>query len=132
VWCWGDNNSGQLGDGTSTRRTRATQVSGLTSVIALSAGATHTCAVRAGGGVLCWGANNARQLGDGTNVSDRRSPTPVIGLPAAAVEIAAGAVHTCARLVDHRVYCWGDNTYGQVNANASEQPQPPTLVPGLN
>ena len=77
--CWGDNNRGQLGDGTRTERTTPVQVDGLTTgVTQISAGFNHTCAV-ADGVVKCWGSNSSGQLGDGTKTR-RTTPVDVSGL----------------------------------------------------
>jgi alpha-tubulin suppressor-like RCC1 family protein len=83
VWCWGQNNQGQLGDTTTTDRPSPVQVTdvGGTSHIAdaldSGAGVLHSCAVRPGGTVWCWGDNPQGQLGDGTT-SDAASPVQVL------------------------------------------------------
>lgn len=70
VWCWGNNNVGQLGDGTKTNRLYPVQVflssgTALANAITISSGISHTCAV-ANNKMLCWGYNNVGQLSDGT------------------------------------------------------------------
>jgi hypothetical protein len=74
VWTWGNNNNGQLGDGTTSNRTTPVQVSGLSDVTAIAAGDTHTVALKNNGTVWTWGNNNNGQLGDGTTTD---SATPV-------------------------------------------------------
>jgi len=67
VMCWGDNVSGQLGDGTTTDRPTPVGVSGLTSgVTSVSSGGYHGCAALVSGNMTCWGLNSSGQLGDGT------------------------------------------------------------------
>ncbi len=75
VWCWGNNGSGQLGDGT--KIDRATPVRVLAGAKFIATGAAHSCAIDAETGVRCWGSNTAGQLGDGTFV-DRHTPVEVI------------------------------------------------------
>jgi alpha-tubulin suppressor-like RCC1 family protein len=66
VWAWGNNSNGQLGDGTTTQSTSPVQVSGLSNVTAIAAGATHTVALKTDGTVWAWGDNSNGQLGNGT------------------------------------------------------------------
>ena len=73
--CWGDNNHGQLGNGTKERSATPTRVIGLENVVQISAGAFHACAVLADHTARCWGNNGAGRLGDGTVTS---STTPVV------------------------------------------------------
>ena len=74
VWTWGNNNSGQLGDGTSVRKTRPVQVKGLggdeflEGIIAVAGGAQHTIALDLYGAIWTWGSNECGQLGDGTDI----------------------------------------------------------------
>ena len=116
VSCWGDNSNGQLGDGSRTDRNVPAKVvlpEGKRAV-SLSSGSSHTCASMEDGDVLCWGGNDFGQLGDGT-VVERLIPVSVdLGEGDLAAGISAGASHTCARLVDNRVVCWGANAFGQL------------------
>ena len=79
--CWGQNERGALGDGTTTKRLVPTPVWGLGSdVLSISTSGDHTCARTLSGGALCWGLNTGGQVGDGTTV-DRLVPTPVVNFP---------------------------------------------------
>jgi alpha-tubulin suppressor-like RCC1 family protein len=114
AWCWGRNESGQLGDGTRTGRPTPVRVlaDSATRFTQLVAGAAHTCALDAGGAVWCWGRNGRGAVGTGPATSQ---PTPTrVSLPAAALAVAAGTAHSCATLVTERTVCWGDNAGGQL------------------
>ena len=78
AYCWGQNLSGQLGDGTTESRNRAVPVSGGLSFTEIHAGGAQTCGITANGAEYCWGLNQSGQLGDGTRVS-RSVPTRVGG-----------------------------------------------------
>lgn len=130
VYCWGQNNRGQLGRGTSGRSSMAVQVLGLTDAIDLDAGNFHACAVRTAGSVVCWGENMSRQLGDGTT-SDAFAPVPVMMITDA-VQVSAGAEHTCVVRGTGAVSCWGDNAHGQLGTSAGGARSTPMDVPTIN
>src|SRR5688572_14814117 len=73
VWCWGSNQSGQLGDNTLIDRLVPVQVQGLADIKAVDGGGTHSCALSNTGEVRCWGSNSFGQLGDNTRV-DSKTP----------------------------------------------------------
>src|SRR4051794_11760059 len=95
VRCWGLNDEGQLGDGTTQNRSVPVDVNGLGSgVTAVTAGAFHTCAVTGAGGVRCWGYNRDGELGDGTTTS-RLTPEAVSGPSSGVTAPAAGRPTSC-------------------------------------
>lgn len=126
AWCWGLNSEGQLGDGSRLDQLTPTLVRG--GVESITAGSAHTCGIGAGG-VLCWGANRVGQLGDGTT-EGRAQPTPVEGLSGRPAQVAAGAVHTCALLLDGSAECWGQNLHGQLGDGTTQNASSPTAVVG--
>jgi len=130
VKCWGLNSNRQLGDGTNTNRNAPVDVTGLTSgVLAITAGARHTCALVSGGSVQCWGRNAEGQVGAGDNVGPK-PPTTVIANGALAVR--ASGLRTCALVTGGGVKCWGANTSGQVgNSTISASVNAPADVTGL-
>jgi len=131
VQCWGRNDHGQLGDGTTVDRAVPVTVTGLTDpVTALAAGAHHTCAVTAAGGVRCWGANDSGQLGDGT-ASDQANPVAVVGLGPGVQSVAVGISHSCAVTSGAAVVCWGDNDSGQLGDGTTAPRATPVGVVGL-
>lgn len=113
--CWGDATSGQLGDGVHAARSVPGPVTGGLAPTWIAAGHAHTCAV-VGGAVQCWGANASGQIGDGTQMQ-RPTPTATLPLSAAAAEVDARGDWSCARLVDGRAQCWGDDSSGQLGVN---------------
>jgi alpha-tubulin suppressor-like RCC1 family protein len=132
VECWGDNGSGQLGDGTLTNRSVPVAVEGISSAVSISAGGgdlSHTCAVLTSGAVECWGDNERGELGDGTTATSL-VPVAVSGI-ANAVSVSSGLYHSCALLSSGTVECWGDNHYGQLGNGTNTASSTPVAVAGI-
>ncbi len=128
LWCWGRNNNGQLGLGTSGSGTDTavpTQVPGLTGVDQVVAAGFRTC-VRIGGSAKCWGQNLFGQVGDGTT-AQKNAPADVIGL-ANAAHLSIAQNHGCALLADGRAACWGFNNVGQLGDGTLATRQTPVIV----
>ncbi len=105
VFCWGDNTSGQLGDGSDIDADEARMVRQINSATEVNTGGDHACAIHDGGQVSCWGSNQFDQLGDGTGDSSDR-PVDVVGLDDA-VRIEMGTAESCAIRTDWTAWCWG-------------------------
>ena len=129
VWAWGNNDWGQLGNGSATPSyggvAYAAQVTGLSNVVAIAAGHWHSVAVKSDGSVWTWGlnstswdANRNGQLGDGTTTT-RLTPVRVLGVGgvgylSGVAKVAAGASFTLALKSDGTVYGWGTNLEGEL------------------
>jgi alpha-tubulin suppressor-like RCC1 family protein len=132
VRCFGENNWGQLGNGSFANSATPIAVSGMTTAVVVGAGIEHSCALVADGTVRCWGTNFVGQLGDGTFGSLSAVPKTVQGI-ANAASLAAGGFHNCALLSDRTVKCWGRNQDGQIgNGDSTTDVSPPQqAVAGL-
>jgi alpha-tubulin suppressor-like RCC1 family protein len=94
-------------------------------------GTSHTCALYDSGHVKCWGRDDVGQLGDDAALADSATPVLVSGITTA-TQIAAGANHTCARLSDSNVQCWGSDSNGQLGDSAAiADSATPVAVSGL-
>lgn len=129
VDCWGRNELGQLGDGSTYSRPDARQVLGLAKAKEIAAGRDHACALLEDGTVRCWGAGSNGQLGDGSRL-DRLVPVPVEGL-AHVAHLSLGARHSCAVLDDGTARCWGANDHGALGDGSFRDQSKPAVVSGI-
>ena len=149
AYCWGSDGYGQIGDGGAFGSgQRALQMVAVTmpagqTFVRLAAGEYHTCGLTATGAAFCWGRNSSGQLGDNSQ-TDRSVPTAV-SLPTGVTfkSIALGELHSCAvagtpsaagsgtTSTTGRVFCWGDNEYGQLGDGAASGNRAPVLTPRL-
>lgn len=132
LWCWGENGSGQLGLGDVELRTAPTRVASAgTSIVRLSAGGAHLCAITTDGAALCWGDNRFGQLGV-NDAQPRLAPTAVGGNLGTVTQVYTGGTHSCALKVDNTLWCWGDNRSGQLGVGDTEpRALPVQVAPGL-
>ena len=129
VLCWGKNDLGQLGDGTTTDSLVPVAVKGLDSAaVSITCGLAYACARLADGGVACWGADDKAQLGTGAaGAASSNAPRRVAGITGATF-VTAGSNHTCV-LAGGSATCWGDNSAGQIKPSAGAILGPTELAP---
>lgn len=117
VYCWGQNLANQLGVATTGSYSAVPlEVPGITNAVAVTAGAMHSCALRATGELLCWGATTFGALGRGPAADGRVGP--VTGLVPTRIS-ARGGFTTCALTAAGSVWCWGDNSHAQLGIAAT-------------
>jgi alpha-tubulin suppressor-like RCC1 family protein len=131
VRSWGGNMLGQLGDSTTTDRTRPVLVNGVSGVVAVEAGSVHSVALKADGTVWSWGFNSSGQLGNGTTTNSY-VPVQVSGLTNIVAISASGGSHNIALKGDGTVWVWGSNTYGQLGDGTTINRTTPVQVAGLS
>jgi alpha-tubulin suppressor-like RCC1 family protein len=143
VWCWGNNDWGQLGMGDNVSRTSPAQTlfssGGGATATASAAGDVHTVVLKSDGTVWSWGGNRFGQIGIGTaDGAVHSGPSQAVGAGGAGfltavAAIAAGGTHTVALRTDNTVWTWGQNQFGQLGlgtADTAAHPFP-AQVPGL-
>lgn len=119
VRCWGENDFGQLGNGSFEKSLTPVNVIGINNAVAIDVGARHSCALLADGNVKCWGANSSGQLGNSLTISNQS--VLVVGVDNA-TSISSGLNNNCAVLNNRTVKCWGANGKGQIGNGSSGNP----------
>ena len=119
VWCWGDNQVGELGNPTAgTYSSTAVKVPGLSGASAIAVGDSFACAIAAAS-VWCWGSNGNGEIGQSLLLGAGFAPVPLqvpITDPSATtpVLLVAGGYFACASFDDGRLWCWGDDSAQQL------------------
>jgi alpha-tubulin suppressor-like RCC1 family protein len=138
LYCWGQNDYGQLGLGNTTSPVLTPTaviangaLNGLT-ILSVDVGFNHTCVVASDHKAYCWGRNDYGQLGINNVTTPISSPTAVYTAGVLSgktiLSLATGGHHTCVIANDNFAYCWGYNNYGEVGDNTLVNKSVPTLV----
>jgi alpha-tubulin suppressor-like RCC1 family protein len=132
LFCWGSNWYGELSNPTTTfAYPTPYKVAAFSNVVAVSCGYCFTLAMLSGGTVWAWGLGMDGQLGQGS-VGIQSNPIPVlVPLPYPVTKVTTGQSHACAIVHSGNVYCWGDNTYGQLGNGTQDTTVAPVLVSGV-
>ncbi len=128
LWCWGNNEDGQLGVGDTTARNAPTaEASGATDWVQVEAATTgnHACGIRSDNSLHCWGGNNRGQLGVG-DTADRNVPTALSA--GTWSQVSLGDEHSCGVRPDGTLWCWGSNEDGQLGQGDVVDLNAPTQV----
>lgn len=131
LWCWGENESGQLGVGDFAPQNRPIAVDDTFDWGFVSTGKRHTCGIKTDGSLWCWGDNSDAQLGLGSAAGDTDYfPTPqLVDNNRRWAEVHAGAEHTCALEQDNaELHCWGNNASGQLGTGDNLERIQPTAI----
>lgn len=130
VQCWGDNQYGQLGDGTRLDSLVARRVKGIANARSAELQSEHACAVLDTGRVKCWGYNSSGELGNGSAVAST-VPVAVTGLRSATA-VSLGWSYSCALLSGGGVRCWGYNVHGELGNGSNTPSSVPVTVQGIS
>jgi alpha-tubulin suppressor-like RCC1 family protein len=115
IWCMGSNNFGQCGVPGPTSYTTLVEVvaAGVVWTGPLRAGDNHVCTGASDGNVWCWGLNSYGQLGDPNSPNQANAPV-VLGAIDMLGDVTPGSEQSCSIHADATLWCWGQNTFGQL------------------
>ncbi|MEZ4373807.1 MAG: IPT/TIG domain-containing protein [Polyangiaceae bacterium] len=123
AWCWGANGSGQVGNGNTIQQTDPVQITALgNQVKEVVTSNDFSCALKLDNTVWCWGDNSAAQLGTATP-SQSLTPVQIGALGNTVEQISAGFLHACAKKSDDTLWCWGNNSFGEIGRGDFNNPQ---------
>ncbi len=114
LYCWGDNEHGQVGDGTSENRDAPTAIGMNLEWNSVYSMVDHSCGILTNKIGVCWGNNEHGQVGDGTSVN-RNAPTAIIAQNVL-TKVDGGFQHSCAITISKEIKCWGRNQFGQLGS----------------
>ena len=116
TYCWGYNQYGTIGDGTTTQRNTPVTLSGLAASFKnINLGYGTACGINSAGGLICWGRNTEWQVGNNSDTNEiQTTPSAVKGLTKSITSVSSTTGHSCAIAQYGRLFCWGDNAYGQL------------------
>ncbi|MEU4624937.1 hypothetical protein AB0G04_33810 [Actinoplanes sp. NPDC023801] len=131
TWCWGRNDDGQIGDGSTRNATRPVRIGSDANWKSISPGTGHTCALSVAGALWCWGDDSGGQLGDGTYTTVLSSTAPLrVGTGTGWDRVAPADGHTCALRTDRSLWCWGGNEDGELGDGTTASRSGPVQVTG--
>ncbi|MFF2531476.1 OmpL47-type beta-barrel domain-containing protein [Brevibacillus sp. NPDC058079] len=129
AWIWGQNRSGQLGDGTTSVKKAPVKVKGFSDFITVDGDDEYSVGIKSDGTVWAWGANDVGQLGDGTTIG-KRTPVKLTSLTGM-IDVKSMYSHSVALKSDGTVWTWGKNSNGQLGDGTTVDRSTPVKVNGI-
>ncbi|MGZ4487211.1 MAG: RCC1 domain-containing protein [Nocardioides sp.] len=126
AWCWGRNNFGQLGNGSTGYQTHPVQAGPATDWKQVSTSGASTCGTKADGTLWCWGLDNWGQLGVGRG--QPRLTAVQVGSSADWASVSTSWFHTCGVRTNGTLWCWGQNAHGELGDGTTTVNGHPTRV----
>ena len=127
LWAWGNNSSGQLGDGTTSNKNNPTRITENIKYKEISAGRNHCIAIDSEGNLWVWGDNSRGQLGDGTTIS-KNIPNKVEFQVKFCQAQASGRLYSMAIDNEGNLWSWGLNDQGQLGDGTTINKNIPTKI----
>ena len=130
LWCWGGNDHGQLGDGTTVHSSYPLFITNSQNISwkSISLGVYHTCGIDKSDRLWCWGGNDYGQLGDGSNADSNYPVLITNGQNNTWKSISLGAYYTCGIDENGKLWCWGSNNNGQLGDGTTINSSYPLLI----